>query len=117
VLTYAGALLPGNYQISPADVALGLGAAAVAMLPGTFTGRRHSARATPGQLTALTVLQGGAVIVLGAARSTVTLTLAVLAVMAFVNGWRSMVASRAWATPPGRHAPDIAMPGGVATPR
>jgi DHA1 family inner membrane transport protein len=93
VLTYAGALLLGSYEIAPAVVALGLGGIAVAMVPGTFTARRHAARATPALLTALTALQGGAVIVLGAVRPAVALTLAVLAVMAFVNGWRSMVAS------------------------
>ena len=93
VLTYAGALLVASYDISPGAVALGLGMTASAMLPGTFTGRRHAARATPTLLTALTALQGGAVIVLGTVRPAVGLTLAVLAVMAFVNGWRSMVAS------------------------
>jgi predicted MFS family arabinose efflux permease len=93
VLTYAGALLVESYGISPAAVALGLGASAVAMLPGTFTARRHAARATPALLTALTGLQGGAVIVLGVARPAVALSLAIIALMAFVNGWRSMVAS------------------------
>jgi MFS transporter, DHA1 family, inner membrane transport protein len=93
VLTYAGALLLESYEISPAVVALGLGTAAVAMVPGTFTARRHAARATPALLSALTALQGGAVVVLGAVRPAVALTLAVLAVMAFVNGWRSMLAS------------------------
>jgi predicted MFS family arabinose efflux permease len=93
VLTYAGALLVGSYGLSPAAVALGLGAAAVAMLPGTFTARRHAARATPGLLTALTGVQGGAVVVLGTVRPAAALTLAVIAFMAFVNGWRTMVAS------------------------
>jgi predicted MFS family arabinose efflux permease len=93
VLTYAGALLVASYDISPGAVALGLGMTASAMLPGTFTARRHAARATPALLTALTALQGGAVIVLGTVRPAVGLTLAVLAVMAFVNGWRSLVAS------------------------
>jgi predicted MFS family arabinose efflux permease len=93
VLTYAGALLVGSYDISPAVVALGLGAAAVAMLPGTFGARRHAARATPALLSALTGLQGGAVIVLGVVRPAAALTLAVIALMAFVNGWRSMIAS------------------------
>jgi DHA1 family inner membrane transport protein len=93
VLTYAGALLVGSYALSPAVVALGLGGAAVAMLPGTFTARRHAAQATPAMLAALTVFQGGAVIVLGSVRPAAAVTLAVIGVMAFVNGWRSMVAS------------------------
>lgn len=93
VLTYAGALLLDSYDISPATVALGLGAMAVAMLPGTFAARRSAAHATPALLGALTAFQGGAVVVLGTARPAVALTLAVLAIMAFVNGWRSMIAS------------------------
>jgi predicted MFS family arabinose efflux permease len=43
-------------------------------------------------LTGLTALQG-AVVVLGAVRPAVALKLAILAVIAFVSGWRSMVAS------------------------
>jgi MFS transporter, DHA1 family, inner membrane transport protein len=93
VLTYAGALLLISYALSPAVVALCLGAMAVSMLPGTFLARRHAARGTPALLTALTAFQGGAVLVLGTVRPAAALTLAVLATMAFVNGWRSMIAS------------------------
>jgi predicted MFS family arabinose efflux permease len=93
VLTYAGALLLGSYGLSPAGAALGLGIAAAAMVPGTFAARRRAARATRGLLAALTAFQGGAVLVLGAVRPTAAVTLAVLAVMAFVNGRRSMIAS------------------------
>ena len=92
VLTYAGALVLGSYALSPAVVALGLGAMAVAMLPGTFTARR-GARVTTGTLSALTAFQGFAVLVLGTVRPSALLTFGVLAVMAFVNGRRSMVAS------------------------
>ena len=93
VLTYSGALLLASYDLSPAVAALGLGAMAAAMIPGTFTARRHAARATSALLTSLTAFQGVAVLVLGAVRPAAVMTLAVLAVMAFVNGWRSMVAS------------------------
>jgi predicted MFS family arabinose efflux permease len=93
VLTYAGALLVGSYDLSPGAVALALGAAAVAMLPGTFTARRHAARATPALLTTLTGMQGIAVIALGAVRPAAAVTVAIIAWMAFVNGWRSMLAS------------------------
>jgi predicted MFS family arabinose efflux permease len=93
VLTYAGALLVTSYGVSPAVAAFGLGTAAVAMLPGTFRARHLAGRATAGLLTSLTAFQAGAVIVLGAARPSIALTLAVLAVMAFVNGSRSVVAS------------------------
>jgi predicted MFS family arabinose efflux permease len=93
VLTYSGALLLQSYSISPAVVALGLGLMAAAMLPGTFTARRRAAHATPGLLAGLTALQSAAVLVLGALRPGVVVTLALLAVMAFANGWRSMVAS------------------------
>jgi predicted MFS family arabinose efflux permease len=93
VLTYSGALLLVSYDLTPGVVALGLGAMAAAMLPGTFLARRHAARATPALLAALTAIQAGAVVVLGGLRPEPAATLAVLAAMAFVNGWRSMVAS------------------------
>jgi len=93
VLTYSGALLLESYSISPADVALGLGLMAAAMLPGTFTARRRAAHATLGILARLTAFQSAAVLALGALRPGVGVTLALLAVMAFVNGRRSMVAS------------------------
>jgi predicted MFS family arabinose efflux permease len=66
---------------------------AVAMLPGTFIARRSAAHATPGLLAGLTAFQGAAVVALGAARPHLAVTLALLGLMAFVNGWRSMVAS------------------------
>jgi predicted MFS family arabinose efflux permease len=93
VLTYAGALLLESYDLTPAAAAFGLGAMAAAMVPGTFLARRHAARATPALLAALTSFQAGAVVVLGGMRPTTAVTLGVLAAMAFVNGWRSMVAS------------------------
>lgn len=93
VLTYAGALLLSSYDVSPAVVALGLGIVAAAMLPGTFAARRRVARATPALLAALTLLQGVAVVALGGVRPSIALTLGLLALMAYVNGWRSMVAS------------------------
>ena len=93
VLTYSGTLLLGSYDVSPTVVGLGLGAAAVAMVPGAFTGRRGAARPTAALLTGLTAFQGCAVLVLGVARPTAALTLAVFTAMAFVNGRRSMVAS------------------------
>ena len=93
VLTYSGALLLESYAISPAVVALGLGLMATAMLPGTFTARRRTADATLRHLAGLTAFQGAAVVALGALRVGVAVTLAVLAVMAFVNGRRSMFAS------------------------
>ena len=68
VLTYVGALLLESYDLSPAVVALGLGATAAAMLPGTFAARRSAARATPALLAALTAFQGAAVLVLGTVR-------------------------------------------------
>jgi MFS transporter, DHA1 family, inner membrane transport protein len=93
VLTYSGALLLGSYSISPAVAALGLGLMATAMLPGTFAARHGAANATLGLLAALTAFQGASVLALCALRPSVGVTLALLAVMAFVNGWRSMIAS------------------------
>ena len=93
VLIYGGALLLESYSITAAVVAFGLGLTAVAMLPGTFAARRYAARATPLMLAGLTAFQGCAVLVLGVFRPAPVFTLAVFAVMAFVNGLRSMVAS------------------------
>ena len=93
VLTYIGALLLDSYDLSPAVVALGLSATAAAMLPGTFVARRSAGRATPALLATLTAFQGGAVLVLGTVRPAAALTFALLGCMAYVNGWRSMVAS------------------------
>ena len=93
VLTYSGALLLDSYALAPSVAAIGLGTMAAAMVPGTFLARRHASRATPALLASLTTFQAGAVVVLGAIRPAAAVTLAVLAAMAFVNGWRSMVAS------------------------
>ena len=93
VLTYSGTLLIESYGVSAATVAAGLAVTAVAMIPGTFLGRRRAAQATPGFLVALTLAQGAAVVVLAGLRPAAGATFAVLTVMAFVNGWRSIVAS------------------------
>lgn len=92
VLTYGGALLLESYGLSPAVVALGLAAGAAAMVPGTFIARR-AIRTTPAALMALTAFQGGAVLVLGTVRPSPAFTMGVFAVMAFVNGGRSLTAS------------------------
>ena len=93
VLTYSGALLLESYDVSAAVAALGLGLVATAMVPGTFTARRHAAGATPALLATLTAFQAAAVLLLCAVRPAPVATLALLSLMAFVNGRRSMVAS------------------------
>ena len=93
VLTYAGALLLDSYAVTPTVVALGLGLMATAMLPGTFSARRRADHATPAMLAALTGLQASAVLALCVLRLGAGVTLALLAAMAFVNGWRSITAS------------------------
>jgi DHA1 family inner membrane transport protein len=93
VLTYSGALLIETYGASRTTVALGLSAVAAAMVPGTFVGRHSAPEATAGGLAMLTLVQGFLVAVLGTARPSAGLTLSVLTVMAFMNGWRSVVAS------------------------
>jgi DHA1 family inner membrane transport protein len=93
LLTYSGALLIESYGVARGTVAAGLGLAAAAMVPGTFVGRRGVARATPALLAALTFAQAGMVASLGAVRPAAGLSLGLLTVMAFLNGWRSMVAS------------------------
>jgi predicted MFS family arabinose efflux permease len=92
VLTYGGALLLESYDLSPSVVALGLAAGAAAMVPGTFIARR-TLRTTAATLIALTAFQGGAVLVLGIVRPSPLFTMGVFAVMAFVNGGRSLTAS------------------------
>lgn len=93
VLTYSGALLIESYSASRGLVSAGLGMAAAAMVPGTFVGRRGMLRATPEVLGALTLAQAGMVTMLGVLRPGAGLSLALLTVMAFLNGWRSMIAS------------------------
>jgi predicted MFS family arabinose efflux permease len=93
VLTYSGALLIQSYGASRTTVALGLSAVAAAMVPGTFVGRRSAPAATSAFLAGLTGAQGGCVVLLGALRPAAGVTLGVLTVMAFVNGWRSVLAS------------------------
>jgi predicted MFS family arabinose efflux permease len=93
VLTYSGALLIESYGASRGMVSAGLGVAAAAMVPGTFVGRRGVLRATPEVLGALTFAQAGMVTMLGVLRPAAGLSLGLLTVMAFINGWRSMIAS------------------------
>jgi predicted MFS family arabinose efflux permease len=93
VLTYAGALLLESYAISPVVVALCLGLMATAMVPGTFSARRRVAHPTPLLLAGLTAFQGVAALAVGGLRLGVGVTVALLALMAFVNGVRSMIAS------------------------
>ena len=93
VLTYSGSLLIESYSASRGLVSAGLGLAAAAMVPGTFVGRRSVLRATPEVLAALTFAQAGMVTALGVLRPGAGLSLALLTVMAFLNGWRSMIAS------------------------
>ena len=89
----AGSLLIESYGATRGTVAAGLGMAAAAMVPGTFVGRRGVARATPIALGGLTFGQAGLVAMLGVVRPGAGLSLAILTVMAFVNGWRSVIAS------------------------
>jgi predicted MFS family arabinose efflux permease len=93
VLTYSGSLLIESYGAARGTVSAGLGIAAAAMVPGTFLGRRGVSHATPAVLGSLTFAQAGMVAMLGAIRPGAGISLALLTVMAFVNGWRSVIAS------------------------
>lgn len=93
VLTYAGSLLIEGYGAGRGLVSAGLALAAAAMVPGTFVGRLHAARASLPVLGALTLAQGGLVATLGAVRPEAGVSLGILTAMAFVNGWRSVIAS------------------------
>jgi MFS transporter, DHA1 family, inner membrane transport protein len=92
VLTYSGALLIESYGAARGTVSAGLGVAAAAMVPGTFLARRGVAHATPAVLASLTFAQAGMVAMLGVIRPGAGVSLALLTVMAFVNGWRSVIA-------------------------
>jgi predicted MFS family arabinose efflux permease len=92
VLTYAGSLLIEGYGASRGMVSAGLATAAAAMVPGTFVGRRAWGAGAP-TLSGLTLAQAGMVATLGAVRPGAGVTLGVLTVMAFLNGWRSVIAS------------------------
>lgn len=93
VLTYAGALLIEGYGAARGVVSVGLAVSAAAMVPGTFLGRRSVRTAGFQLLGALTLVQGGLVATFGAVRPGAGASLAVLTVMAFFNGWRSVIAS------------------------
>ena len=93
VLTFCGALLIESYGTSRTSVTLGLGVMAAAMVPGTLMGRRTAPTATRVQLAALTIVQAGLVSLLGMLRAAPGVTLSLLTVMAFMNGWRSVLAS------------------------
>jgi MFS transporter, DHA1 family, inner membrane transport protein len=93
ILTYAGALLIEGYGAARGLVSAGLAMSAAAMVPGTFLGRRSVTSAGFALLGGLTLVQGGLVATLGAVRPGAGLSLGVLTVMAFFNGWRSVIAS------------------------
>jgi predicted MFS family arabinose efflux permease len=93
VLTYSGALLIEGYGAPRGTVAAGLAVAAAAMVPGTLAGRRSVRDAGFPLLGLLTLVQGAMVATLGAVRPGAGASLAVLTVMAFFNGWRSVIAS------------------------
>jgi DHA1 family inner membrane transport protein len=93
LLTYSGALLIESYGASRETVALGLSAVAAAMVPGTFLGRRRAPTATIGMLVGLTIVQACLVTAVGVVRPDADVTLSLLMAMAFINGWRSVIAS------------------------
>jgi DHA1 family inner membrane transport protein len=93
VLTYGGSLLIERDGSGAATVAVGLAITAAVMVPGTFLGRRRAAHATQALLVGLTLAQAAMVVALTTVATGALPALAVLAVGAFVNGWRSMVAS------------------------
>jgi MFS transporter, DHA1 family, inner membrane transport protein len=93
VLTYAGTLLIEGYGAPGGVVSIGLAISAAAMVPGTFAARRSAARAGAVRLSALTVAMGALVVAFGGFRPGVAATIGLLAVMAYLNGWRSVIAS------------------------
>ena len=93
-LVYAGALYVESYGASPGTAGVLLGLAAVAYLPGNFIARRWAGEPTPrAALVVLPLIAAGLVAVFGAYRPELWVSAAVLSVLAFVGGARTMIAS------------------------
>jgi predicted MFS family arabinose efflux permease len=92
-LVFAGALLVESYDSSPAAAGLLLGLAAVAYLPGNFLGRRWIGSRSRELLVALPLVSGAVVAVFGGYRPASWASAAILCVLAFIAGARTIVGS------------------------
>jgi DHA1 family inner membrane transport protein len=92
-LVFAGALLVESYGSSPAAAGLLLGLAAVAYLPGNFLARRLIGKRSRMLLVVLPLAAGAIVAVFGAYRPAPWASAAILCVLAFVSGARTIVGS------------------------
>jgi predicted MFS family arabinose efflux permease len=92
-LVFAGALLVESYGSSPAVAGLLLGLAAVAYLPGNFLARRLIGNRSRMLLVVLPVAAAAIVAVFGAYRPASWASAAILCVLAFLSGARTIVGS------------------------
>lgn len=92
-LVFAGALFVESYRVSSTAVGLILAAAAAAYLPGNFLARRWADRPGRALLVAPALASAGGVALFGGVRPGVAWSLAVLAVLAFLAGGRTIAGS------------------------
>jgi predicted MFS family arabinose efflux permease len=92
-LVFAGALLVESYGSSPGTAGLLLGLAAVVYLPGNFLARRWVGHRSRTFLVVLALAAAGIVTVFGGYRPTPWASAAILSVLAFVAGARTIIAS------------------------
>ena len=92
-LVFVGALLVESYETSPAAAGLLLGVAAVAYLPGNFLARRRIGAPARVLLVVLPLAAAGVVLLLGAYRPAPVASAAILALLAFILGGRTIVGS------------------------
>jgi predicted MFS family arabinose efflux permease len=93
MLVFAGALFVESYGSSPGTAGLLLGLAAVAYLPGNFIARRWTGSSSRLLLTVLPLAAAITVTALGAYRPALWVSTAILALLAFVGGGRTIVGS------------------------
>jgi predicted MFS family arabinose efflux permease len=92
-LVYAGALFVESYGTSVAVTGLVLGGAAVAYVPGSLLFRRWVERAARPLLVGLALAAAGAAVAFGTARPSLAVSAGLFAVLAFVNGARTIAGS------------------------
>jgi len=92
-LVFAGALSVESYDASPATAGVLLGLAAVAYLPGNFLARRFIGRCSRVLLVVLPLVAATIAALLGGYRAALSVSAAILAVLAFVSGGRTIAGS------------------------
>jgi predicted MFS family arabinose efflux permease len=107
-LVYAGALLVGSYGCSRTVVGLTLAACGAAYIPGTLLARRVASGRPRRWVLALTLAAAPVLVLLGTVRPSLAVSGALLALLSFLIGARTMAAS-AMGLSVGRESPIMAM--------